>query len=87
MPKVTHGTDTSEKTTIEYDYDRAFRIIELVQRAVDDQGFYAGVLAGYELAGLSSAGFIAAVAEQRRFTEDQAEFAGDIDTHDRTTQG
>jgi hypothetical protein len=86
MPKVTHGTDTSEKTTIEYDYDRAFRIIELVQRAVDDQGFYAGVLAGYELAGALSAHFTAAVDEQRQFAADEAECGTDIDTHDRTIQ-
>lgn len=74
MDKVTHETDTSEKTADEY--DRAFRVIEVVQRAVASEDFHAGVLAGYELLGISGAPFTAAVIEQRQFAEDQAEING-----------
>lgn len=59
-----------------YDYDRAFRIIAAIHRAVSSAEFHAGVLYGYERAGRPDSGalFTAAVEEQRRFAQDEAEF-------------
>ena len=58
---------------VEYDYDRAFRVIEVVQRAAGSRDFYDGMLAAYELLGISADAFTAAVAEQWRITADNLE--------------
>jgi hypothetical protein len=58
---------------VEYDYDRAFRVIELVQRAAGSRDFYDGMLAAYELLGISADAFTAAVADQWRIAADDLE--------------
>jgi hypothetical protein len=61
-----------------YDYDRAFRLIAQVQRAAASPEFLEGITAGYENSGCPDMAvkFAAAVAEQRRYAEDEAEAAG-----------
>ena len=63
----------------EYDYAAAFRLIEQVQRATASDDYLAGVIAGYENSGrpAMAAKFTAAVAEQRQYAADEAEFGAE----------
>jgi hypothetical protein len=70
------GNSTATATpaeTVEYDYERAFRVIALVQRAAGNKDFYDGMLAGYELLGVSADAFSRAVAEQWQIEADAAD--------------
>lgn len=73
MDQTTAQPEPDAAPTTEYDYDRAFRIIEVVQRAAGSRDFYDGMLAAYELLGISADAFTAAVAEQWRITADNLE--------------